>query len=1224
MLAVLQWNAEGVSKKKVSLAERLHNENIDIACIQETHLTDNLRFTVRGYQTYRVDRQERHKGGVVILVRNNLPAQQITVVTDGQAEITGVDVYVQEKPIRIYNVYCPPDRDLSLNTMDITQENCLVLGDFNSHSPSWGYTEMNARGEEVEDWQIDTKLHLLNDPEDPPTYFSRRWLTSTTPDLAFITNNLLPGTERTVLKQLGGSDHKPVKITMDLNYHPEDCNTLPRWNYQKAKWDDYAILTDEYADKINTRKKDCNEMVKEFNKAVLTAAAETIPRGARKNYRPYWTEELQKLEDQVEEARTNVERDPTEENNIKLKATTAKYRKELSESARKKWQNKTEHLNLDRDGAKLWKLARAMNNEKTTTAPLVLEHEDVKLTGKQAADHLMNSYEEISNITVPEDQKEEVLKEMKEGSMDQSEDEVMSTPFTEQELEDGLKQLKKCKAPGPDEITNELLQNLGPQAKSVLLNIYNASWKNASVPQAWREATMIPIHKKGKDKAKADSYRPISLTSCVGKLMERLINTRMMWYLEKENVLMPTQAGFRHHRSTEDQVTYIAQEIEDALQDKKQTIAVWIDLEKAFDKVWKEGLKLKLQKSGIKGHMYEWICQYLNNRKAHVRNRSHRSRKKTLKHGVPQGGVLSPSLFIIFMNDVLRENPRWIHGAIYADDLVIWCSAEYLTTATVRIQEALRKLEGWTKRWLVSLNTKKTSYTIFSLSTRNQNTRLVIGGHALPQDKSPTYLGVTFDPRMTWKHQVDRCTMRARLRLALMKKLSGTSWGADFHVQRRLYTGRIRPVLEYGMAAWGMLAKTNFEKANRVQNQASRIMTGAIKSTPIPAMETLTRLQPLESRRDAKILTLSAKYKRLTDHPMHSRMAQPTKHRLKRGSFLHLARRLERQDPDLMEQTNVPIPTHSAVPSWKRKCFPEIRQSIPGIGPKDQQSENARRALTLSHINEAYPAEEWTHAYTDGSAENATRNGGGGVLIYKKDGTTFSQSMATGKFSTNYKAEAEALKVAADHIVQAKDNTHKKVVIFSDALSVLQALNNPKCTELNDLSSSLKTLRQSTEKTVLQWIPSHCNIKGNEEADRLAKEGSRQHQESKEVSYAEAKAIGKEKLKRRWLQHHPHYCASDAYYHLSRQDQVIMTRLRTGHSRLRHHMFTKFHIGDSPVCPCGAADMTVGHILQDCRTFQNLRDETWPSAPSVREKIFGSLEELRRTAAFIRATGIPV
>ena len=283
----------------------------------------------------------------------------------------------------------------------------------------------------------------------------------------------------------------------------------------------------------------------------------------------------------------------------------------------------------------------------------------------------------------------------------------MSQPFTEKDLEEGLKQLKKEKSPGPDDITNELLIHMGMSTKKVLLQIYNTSWKHSSVPQIWREATMIPIHKKGKDKGKADSYRPISLTSCVGKLMERLINTRLMWHLEKEKIITPEQAGFRQCQSTEDQVAFIAQKIEDALQDKKQTITVWLDFEKAYNKVWKEGLKLKLQGCGVRGHMYKWICQYLTNRKATVQNRHQRSKKKTLREGVPQGGVLSPTLFIIFMNDVLKDMPKWIHGAIYADDLVIWCSEQYLTTATVRIQEALKKIEDWTRKWMVSLNARK-------------------------------------------------------------------------------------------------------------------------------------------------------------------------------------------------------------------------------------------------------------------------------------------------------------------------------------------------------------------------------------------------------------------------------------------------------------------------------------------------------------------------------------
>ena len=114
------------------------------------------------------------------------------------------------------------------------------------------------------------------------------------------------------------------------------------------------------------------------------------------------------------------------------------------------------------------------------------------------------------------------------------------------------------------------------------------------MPEVWKEATILPIHKKGKDKGKATSYRPISLTSCVGKLMERLINNRLTWHLESKGHINAEQAAFRQNRSTEDQITYISQAIEDSFQDKKHTLAVWIDLEKAFDKVWKNGLRLKL------------------------------------------------------------------------------------------------------------------------------------------------------------------------------------------------------------------------------------------------------------------------------------------------------------------------------------------------------------------------------------------------------------------------------------------------------------------------------------------------------------------------------------------------------------------------------------------------------------------------------------------------------
>ena len=222
----------------------------------------------------------------------------------------------------------------------------------------------------------------------------------------------------------------------------------------------------------------------------------------------------------------------------------------------------------------------------------------------------------------------------------------MNSPFTLEEFEQGLKALQLKKSPGPDKITNEMLLNLGPRTKKKLLQLYNESWKTGNVPQVWKDATMIPVHKKGKDKSEASSYRPISLTSCTGKLLERLINNRLMWHLERKQHISPEQAAFRQNRSTEDQVTYIAQSIEDGFQEKRHTLAVWIDMEKAFDKVWKTGLKLKLQQCGVAGRMFKWIAQYLLNRTARTQVGHHYSKKKVLKEGVPQGGVLSPTLKI--------------------------------------------------------------------------------------------------------------------------------------------------------------------------------------------------------------------------------------------------------------------------------------------------------------------------------------------------------------------------------------------------------------------------------------------------------------------------------------------------------------------------------------------------------------------------------------------------
>ena len=138
----------------------------------------------------------------------------------------------------------------------------------------------------------------------------------------------------------------------------------------------------------------------------------------------------------------------------------------------------------------------------------------------------------------------------------------MIRPFNTQEFEEAVKTVKDKKSPGLDKITNKMLEHLGTKATSKLLGIFNNSWRTGYVPQSWREADIVPIHRKGKDRADTDSYCPISLTGCVGKLVERLINTRLVLQLEKKNITTPEQEGFEQRRPSENQVTYIAEKVE--------------------------------------------------------------------------------------------------------------------------------------------------------------------------------------------------------------------------------------------------------------------------------------------------------------------------------------------------------------------------------------------------------------------------------------------------------------------------------------------------------------------------------------------------------------------------------------------------------------------------------------------------------------------------------------
>ena len=329
-------------------------------------------------------------------------------------------------------------------------------------------------------------------------------------------------------------------------------NKLPAsWNYKKANWDAFREAVDRKTAALELPETKISSSVALFNKAVLEAAKMFIPRGRCSDYQPYWTPELDTLHKAIDQARERMESSPTNANVEAHSKAKAQYTRARTQATRNSWHEKTASLNMEKDMTSLWNLTRALNNDNPSKINTVIETNNELITEKRAANVFADLYQEQSTTHVARERIKEVREETENiilSSYGEERDCSLTDPFSMKELKNALKKMKTKKAPGPDGITGEMLKHLWACSRAVFLKIFNHSWMKGVVLSVWKEAIVIPVPEKGKDKKNPRSYRPISLLSCVGKLLERMVNRRLINHLESNNVLSPTQTGYRKHR----------------------------------------------------------------------------------------------------------------------------------------------------------------------------------------------------------------------------------------------------------------------------------------------------------------------------------------------------------------------------------------------------------------------------------------------------------------------------------------------------------------------------------------------------------------------------------------------------------------------------------------------------------------------------------------------------
>ncbi|GFT18624.1 probable RNA-directed DNA polymerase from transposon BS [Trichonephila clavipes] len=400
------------------------------------------------------------------------------------------------------------------------------------------------------------------------------------------------------------------------------------------------------------------------------------------------------------------------------------------------------------------------------------------------------------------------------------------SPTDPDEICDYMKKLKNSKAPGIDNITNKMIKKFPFKIILIFTYIINKILLLRHFPTEWKVAIVFPIHKPGKNKNSPDAYRPISLLSSLSKIAEHIILNRIKNHIYSTNFLNPNQFGFTQQLSTYHPLLRLTEKISSGFQRGRTTGAVFLDIQKAFDRVWIDGLIYKLIMYNFPPAIIHILYSYLTNRKYKVRVNDTLSITHRVNIGVTQGSLLGPVLFNIYVNDI-PSHPRTMIN-LYADDTAISATYKNTKSVTIALNKHLALLEKYFNDWKIKINVDKTVAVLFT-KARKPIAPPTLYSTPLRWSQTTKYLGITFDKTLTWKPHI--LYARDKFRIALKKLYPLICRNSNMYLYNKvlLYTAVLRPILSYGCPIWGYAANTNIKILETAQNSIIRCIVRACR-----------------------------------------------------------------------------------------------------------------------------------------------------------------------------------------------------------------------------------------------------------------------------------------------------------------------------------------------------------------------------------------------------------
>ena len=1156
------------------------------------------RFNIPGFTTERTDGhfQRTPHGGVALLVHNSIPYQRINIDSPIQAVAVRFKLSSLITVCNIYNSRSHAlNKDLLTNLFQQLPQPVLLLGDFNAYNTMWGSITTDRRGLDVENFANDSNLNILNNGS--PTRIL--YQTESCIDLSLCSASIEPELEWSIMDSPLNSDHCPIFISCNNNARQENATI---WCMEKAQWDKYTE-SKAWDDLPNIESNDQSYLLENLYQRIMTAREEAIPKLYTSKYypKPWWNEALKQSRDRREELYQRYRHRRNNVNLIAWRRSRATHKTLVKKSKRDSWIQFVETLNSD------------------TPLPIIYENLR-KITGKQIRNISMLKINDTTYSTIPEISEKlaqtfsqtssnenydetfldyKRLCEQTPVNFDSDNSEIYNRPFSLTEMNFQLNKTKNT-APGKDETNYLMIKNLPENTKAHLLNIYNKFWNSGFFPEIWRSAIVVPIPKPGKDRSLPSNYRPIALTSCICKLLERMINHRLLEYLDMTRSLSNEQCGCRRNRSTQDHLVRLENSIKTAFVKNEHFISIFFDIEKAYDMTWCYGILKDLHDTGLKGNLPKYIASFLKNRKLQVRLKNHLSNEYPQENGVPQGSVLSVTLFAVKINSIVTCIPktdRWI-TSLYVDDLQVGMRHPDLSTIQADMQQCLNRLNEWTKTNGLKFSSSKTKVVHFHRNPAYQNKPVLqILGNPIPYVEEFKFLGLWWDSKLNWKCHIAKLKGSCSKLLGLLRMITCQKWGSDQSTTMKVFRMYIRSKLDYGCSIYSSTSPSNLKPLQIICNESLRISTGAFKSTPIETLHVLAGEMPLEYRRDYLALRYLYKIKSFTDNPAYNSLIPQHNRRLFENNpvipplSIRSRQMIEKYDLRISFVKNnfSYLLLNISKPTWSLTdpdvCF-ELNQFPKQTTPPQQYLQ-----LFLHLCQTTY--HDHISLFTDGSKKS---NGVGSAVVHGNR----TESSTLPKESSILSAEIQALKMAINCI---KRLSGSQFVIFSDSCSALKMLRNNYGSHpiIRSILHDIDYLNLRSGKHVkLCWIPSHIGITMNEKADAAANaaaDGTEQfiHVYFKDWYPAISRAIT-DSWKQTWLDSRQKMVEIKDnldYFpiitSLPRRHEVIINRLRSGHCRFSHGHLMEGNAGP-PICTlCRDALMTVKHVLIDCTAVQAQR-----------------------------------